>query len=71
MFSLTLETQEPEDINIEVVDLLGKQVFTGAVSQFNGQYRSEIDLSAHSSGLYILRVHHGDKMETKKLLIRR
>ena len=71
MFSLTLETQGPEDIAIEVVDLLGKQVYTGAAKQFNGQYRTDIDLTAHSSGLYILRVQHGDKLETSKLLIRR
>ncbi|GAA4422796.1 hypothetical protein GCM10023188_00810 [Pontibacter saemangeumensis] len=71
MFSLTLETQGPEDIQIEVVDLLGKRVYSGATKQFNGQYRTDIDLTAHSSGLYILRVQHADKLETTKLLIRR
>jgi hypothetical protein len=71
MFNLTLETQEPEDISIEVVDILGKQVFRAEVKQFNGQFRDEINLSDYSSGIYILRVHHGGKMESKKLLIRR
>jgi len=70
-FSLTLETQGVEDISIEVVDLVGKRVYTGATTQFNGQYRTDIDLSAHSSGMYILRVQHGGKTETKRLLLRR
>ncbi|WP_162055337.1 S8 family serine peptidase [Pontibacter pamirensis] len=71
LFNFTVETQGTEDISIEVLDLLGKQVYTGAVKQFNGQYRGEIDLKMHSSGMYVLRVQHGDKLQTRKLLIRR
>ncbi|MCJ8165415.1 S8 family serine peptidase [Pontibacter sp. E15-1] len=70
-FSLTLETTDREDISMQVVDLLGKVVYTGATKQFNGQYRTDIDLSQHSSGMYILHVQHGGTSETRKLLIRR
>ncbi|MFD3003713.1 S8 family serine peptidase [Pontibacter toksunensis] len=71
LFNFTLETAGTQDIFIEVVDLLGKQIYTGEVQQFNGQYRGEVDLKAYSSGMYVLRVQHGDKLQTRKLLIRR
>ena len=70
-FNFTLETEDTEDISLEVVDMLGKRLYTGEVKQFNGQYRGEIDLSAYTSGIYILRVQHGGKLQTRKLLIRR
>ncbi|GAB3538597.1 hypothetical protein GCM10027443_33830 [Pontibacter brevis] len=70
-FKLTLETEGTQDIFIEVVDLMGRQVYKGEVKQFNGQYRGEIDLKTHFSGMYMLRVQHGDTLQTRKLLIRR
>ncbi len=70
-FTLTLETKSREDIHLKVVDLLGKVIYTGLAKQHNGQYRTDIDLSKHSSGLYILQAQHGDTIETVRLLIRR
>ncbi|MHA6249477.1 S8 family serine peptidase [Pontibacter sp. CAU 1760] len=70
-FTMTLETQGKEDIYIEVVDLVGKRLYTNSKKQFSGQYRIPLDLSKHSSGIYILKVQHGDKTETQRLLIRR
>ncbi|PRY10943.1 putative secreted protein (Por secretion system target) [Pontibacter ummariensis] len=70
-FTVTLETDGPEEILFDVVDMLGKTVYTAEVSRYNGQYKGELDLSSKSSGLYILRARHGDSVQTSKLLIRK
>ncbi|MCC9136548.1 S8 family serine peptidase [Pontibacter silvestris] len=68
-FTLSLETPQPEDIIFEVVDLLGKQLLKDKITQRNGQFEGLIDLSSRASGVYILRVQHGNKMYSKKLVV--
>lgn len=68
-FTLAMETLQPEDITYEVVDLLGKQLFSDRISQRNGQFEGTIDLSSRASGVYILRVQHGNKRYSKKLVV--
>ncbi|MDX5482262.1 MAG: S8 family serine peptidase [Hymenobacteraceae bacterium] len=68
-FRIELETSQPEDITFEVSDMLGKLIYSAKAEKHNGQYEGFINLSAHASGLYMLRVRHGDKSFTQKLLV--
>ncbi|WP_299761107.1 S8 family serine peptidase [uncultured Pontibacter sp.] len=70
-FSYTVETATPENLTLTVVDLLGKQLYSASVKQINGQYKGVFDLSKHSNGLYIVRLQHGDKVYTSKIMIRK
>ncbi|WP_266203803.1 S8 family serine peptidase [Pontibacter kalidii] len=70
-FSFTVETSSPENLTLTVVDLLGKQLYTTAVRQINGQYKGMFDLSKHANGLYIVRLLHGEQVYTRKIMIRK
>jgi len=68
-FRVELETSQPEDIVLEVTDMMGKLLYSQKVAQHNGQYEGFINLHGRASGLYLLRVRHGQKAFTRKLLL--
>ncbi|MCC9166398.1 S8 family serine peptidase [Pontibacter harenae] len=68
-FRVEVETSAKEDITFEVTDLMGKILTTGKVTEYYGQYEGFINLSDRANGVYILRVRHGDKSYSKKLLV--
>ncbi|MBC5994903.1 S8 family serine peptidase [Pontibacter cellulosilyticus] len=68
-FRFELETSQPEDINFEVVDMLGNFILSGKVENYYGQYEGFINLSDKASGLYIFRLRHGDKSYSEKILV--
>ena len=68
-FRLEVETIQPQDITFAVWDILGNQIYTGKVTQRNGQFEGFIDLSDRASGVYVLRVQHGDKTYSRKLIV--
>lgn len=70
-FKVQFETDQREDLYLDVTDMLGHLVYTRKVSSFNGFYEAEIDLSARSSGIYLLRVKFGDHAHTQKLVLQR
>ncbi|MBF9255507.1 S8 family peptidase [Pontibacter sp. 172403-2] len=68
-FRVEVETSQPEDILFEVSDMLGNQIYTGKVARRNGQFEGFINLSDRASGVYVLRVQHGDKTYSRKLVV--
>ncbi len=70
-FRIELETSEHQDIIIEVTDLLGKIVHSSKVENYYGQYNGFIELGSLASGVYVLRVQHGNNIQAKKLFLRR
>ncbi len=69
IFNISLETSKPEIISYEVYDMLGNKLYTSKATQRNGQYESSVDLSKRASGVYMLRVTHGDTVESKKMVV--
>ncbi|TPE40281.1 S8 family serine peptidase [Pontibacter mangrovi] len=70
-FNYTVETTAPEDLTLTVVDMLGNLLHTASVRQINGQYKGMIDLSGRANGLYLVRLQHGAKVYTRKVMIRK
>ncbi|WP_242921307.1 S8 family serine peptidase [Pontibacter liquoris] len=68
-FRIELETTRPEDVTFEVADMLGNRIYTGKITQRNGQFEGFVDLSKRASGVYVLRVQHGGKTESRKLVV--
>ncbi|MDG2195005.1 MAG: T9SS type A sorting domain-containing protein [Polaribacter sp.] len=64
--SLTIKTSQDADKEILIYNVLGKQVFT---RKFKGNTK-RFDISNIRSGIYIMKVIEGDKIETKKLVIK-
>ena len=60
---LTINTQDNLEKNIQIFDILGKQVFSSSTST------SEINVSNLNSGIYIIRVEEAGRLATRKLVI--
>lgn len=63
---LTISTSSSEEKEVMIYSVLGKQVFT---QKFTGK-RKQLDISQISSGIYIMKVLEGDKIATKKVVIK-
>lgn len=70
-FNYSVETNSPENLILTVTDMLGKQLYAASVKSINGQYRGSFDISEGANGLYIVRLQHGDKVYTHKVMISR
>lgn len=63
---LTVKTSNSNKKEVSIYSILGKRVFT---HQFTGNNK-QIDVSQINSGVYIMKVIEGDKIATKKLVIK-
>ena len=64
--SLTIKTYSTKEKEITIYNVLGKMVFTQKFSELT----KRLDLTQISSGIYIMKVLEGDKVATKKLVIK-
>lgn len=53
-----------ESARIEILDVLGKQLVFNEISKLN----SVVDVSAINSGIYVVRVSHGNSSHTKRII---
>lgn len=63
---VTIKTTDRAPKEISIYNVLGKRVFVQKYSTASKQF----DISSLNSGIYIMKVIEGDKIETKKLVIR-
>ena len=64
--TLTIKTFTAKEKEITIYNVLGKKVFT---QKFSGLTK-QLDLTQINSGIYIMKVLEGDKVATKKLVIK-
>lgn len=63
---LTVTTSNSNEKEVAIYSILGKRVFS---QKFSGNNK-QLDVSQISSGIYIMKVIEGDKVATKKLVIK-
>ena len=63
---LTVKTASVSEKVVLIYSVIGKQVFT---QKFDGN-SNVLDISSIGTGIYIMKVIEGDKVATKKLVIR-
>ena len=55
--------------NITITDIAGKEVYAERITDFDGNYNKEIDLSNVSAGTVLLTVSQDDKLYTQKIIV--
>jgi hypothetical protein len=68
-FTLSFNLAEESDVEINVMNILGKIVYTEKLSNFNGNYRKKILLDNVSSGIYFTNVISEKQRKTTKVII--
>ena len=48
----------------------GKEVYNERVTDFNGTYFGNIDISENKEGVYILGIKQGNKLKSSKMIIK-
>lgn len=70
--SIEIETDKNVDLNIEVIDMLGKICGkVKQVNQFTGQSVYQCELSGYSSGLYFIKVSSKDELYNKTIRVQK
>lgn len=64
---INLETSTTSDVQIAVVDITGRVLKTQHI-QLNGSIRQEIDVNHLSTGVYFVKVKHGEGIAVKKFI---
>jgi hypothetical protein len=68
IFSLRAELTQPTAITLQVYDLTGKVIRQTEVPAGTTKSETAIDLSEHTSGVYLLKVTAGASVMTQKLI---
>lgn len=63
---LTITTLNSKEKQVTIYNVLGKRVFAQKFSK----NKKQLDLSHINSGIYIMKIIEGDKVATKKLIIK-
>ena len=69
LFTVSFETEAPQDCKIEIYAMSGRKVFSETVSVF-GEYAQEFDLTGYVKGTYFVIVTTGDERKTIKVLLK-
>ena len=65
--AISLNTAELEDVSVSICNVVGQEVFS-IHALVQGESKIPIDLTNQKNGLYIVKVHIGDNVITKKII---
>ncbi len=69
VFKVNFKVNNREDLQIALLDVSGKAVFTKSYTNFVGTFSEQFTTGNISSGNYILKIQHGNKVYRSKLFI--
>lgn len=69
-FDLSFKLDKKQAVQIKIFDVQGKEVYSEKVSEFDGKYNNNIDISENGEGIYILQIIQGKKASTNKIVIK-
>lgn len=67
-YRVDFKLPEEGDVEIQVFDNSGKQVYQLLLEDFSGEYSGNINISDQPAGIYFLTIKQGDKVHSEKLI---
>jgi hypothetical protein len=68
-FTLQFEVKKKADMAISLINITGQEVYRKVVPGFIGKFSQRLTVNNTSSGAYMLKIQHGNKVYLKKILI--
>ena len=68
-FRVEFQLEGLQDVEIRVVDAIGREVYTNDIGNISGNFKQDIDLSDKAKGLYILQVISNGVTTSRKVTI--
>ena len=57
IFNITFNCEEPQNVTIKVINVLGVEVFSQQYLNVSTQFLEQIDLTNYSKGIYSLEIY--------------
>ena len=68
-FELDFSLDSDQSVNVRIVSIEGKEIFTQQIENFDGRYTNQLNLSSNPAGVYVLQIIQGNKMLTRKIVM--
>jgi hypothetical protein len=69
IFNVTFTSEDAQDLEVRVLNVVGEVVYTENLQQFVGEYTKAIDLATYTKGIYFLEITTNDGVVNKKLIL--
>ena len=69
VFNVTFTSDDVQDLEVRVINLVGEVVYTENLEQFVGEYTKLIDLATYTKGVYFLEITTNNGVVNKKLIL--
>jgi len=69
VFNVTFTSEDAQDLEVRVINVVGEVVYTDNLEQFVGEYTKAIDLATYTKGIYFLEITTNTGVVNKKLIL--
>jgi hypothetical protein len=69
-FNLSFSVTVPDNLKIEVVNMLGQSVYSRTYPRFVGSFSNQLNMGHPAAGIYILRIQHHNTTYLRKLMVK-
>ena len=69
VFNVTFTSEDVQDLEVRVINVVGEVVYTEDLQQFVGEYTKSIDLATYTKGVYFLEITTNNGVVNKKLIL--
>ena len=69
VFNVAFTSEEIQDLDVRVVNVVGEVIYTENLEQFVGEYTKAIDLATYTKGVYFLEITTDNGVVNKKLIL--
>ena len=69
VFNVAFTSEEVQDLDVRVVNVVGEVIYTENLEQFVGEYTKAIDLATYTKGVYFLEITTDNGVVNKKLIL--
>ena len=66
---MTFTSEDVQDLDVRVINVVGEVVYTENLQQFVGEYTKSIDLGSYTQGVYFLEITTNNGVVNKKLIL--
>ena len=71
LFTLSFNMAKKEELKVEFINGNGQSVWNKYYGKYQGSFNEQINMTSMSSGIYILKIQHGNKTFFNKVLIQK
>ena len=66
---ITFTSNEKQDLEIRIINVIGEKVFIESKQQFIGEYTKQISLEEYPKAIYFLEIETNNGVINKKLIL--